>query len=64
MDERGPLYQAILEEPDDDAPRLVYADWLEENGEEADRDQAAFILRSNRTDAPGGGRRPAGGTSR
>src|SRR5579884_4313008 len=25
--------QAILEAPDDDAPRLIYADWLEENGE-------------------------------
>lgn len=26
--------RAICEEPDDDTPRLVYADWLEENGEE------------------------------
>jgi uncharacterized protein (TIGR02996 family) len=26
----------ILANPDDDAPRLVYADWLEDNGE-ADR---------------------------
>jgi uncharacterized protein (TIGR02996 family) len=25
--------QAILEDPDDDAPRLVYADWLEERGD-------------------------------
>src|SRR5262245_1361961 len=25
--------QAILETPDDDAPRLVYADWLEEQGD-------------------------------
>jgi uncharacterized protein (TIGR02996 family) len=25
--------QAVLEDPDDDAPRLVYADWLEERGE-------------------------------
>ncbi|HEY7426419.1 MAG TPA: TIGR02996 domain-containing protein [Gemmataceae bacterium] len=24
--------QAILEEPDDDGPRLIYADWLEEHG--------------------------------
>ena len=23
---------AIIESPDDDGPRLVYADWLEENG--------------------------------
>src|SRR5262245_7310286 len=26
--------QAIREDPDDDTPRLVYADWLEENGDE------------------------------
>ena len=26
------LFQAILDAPDDDAPRLVYADWLEEGG--------------------------------
>jgi uncharacterized protein (TIGR02996 family) len=25
-----PFIQAILADPDDDAPRLVYADWLEE----------------------------------
>jgi uncharacterized protein (TIGR02996 family) len=29
------LEDAIAAEPDDPAPRLVYADWLEENGEEA-----------------------------
>ncbi len=27
------LFQAILDNPDDDTPRLVYADWLEENGD-------------------------------
>lgn len=30
----------ILEQPDDDAPRLIFADWLEENG---DPDRAEFI---------------------
>src|SRR5580704_11727592 len=25
--------QAILDDPDDDAPRLIYADWLEERGD-------------------------------
>jgi uncharacterized protein (TIGR02996 family) len=25
--------QAIIESPDDDAPRLVYADWLDEHGQ-------------------------------
>jgi uncharacterized protein (TIGR02996 family) len=32
--------QAILESPADDAPRLVYADWLDEHG---DPDRAEFI---------------------
>src|SRR4051812_765308 len=32
--------QAILEAPDEDGPRLVYADWLEDNG---DPDKAEFI---------------------
>jgi uncharacterized protein (TIGR02996 family) len=34
------LLRAIIEDPDDDAPRLVYADWLDEHGESA---RAAFI---------------------
>lgn len=34
------LYRAILESPDDDAPRLVWADWLEENG---DPERAEFV---------------------
>ncbi len=34
------LFQAICAEPLDDAPRLIYADWLEENG---DADRADFI---------------------
>jgi uncharacterized protein (TIGR02996 family) len=33
-DEHG-LLQAILESPDDDVPRLVYADWLDEHGAES-----------------------------
>jgi uncharacterized protein (TIGR02996 family) len=32
-EERG-LLEAIRAEPEDDAPRLVYADWLEEHGQE------------------------------
>src|SRR5262245_58838195 len=36
--------QAIIDRPDDDAPRLIYADWLEENGRTgADRARAEFI---------------------
>lgn len=32
--------EAILEHPDDDTPRLIFADWLEEHG---DADRAEFI---------------------
>lgn len=34
------LLRTILTHPDDDAPRLVYADWLEEHGEP---ERAAFV---------------------
>jgi uncharacterized protein (TIGR02996 family) len=33
MTQEESLLQAIIESPDDDAVRLVYADWLEENGQ-------------------------------
>jgi uncharacterized protein (TIGR02996 family) len=36
----GAFLAAIREHPDDDAPRLVYADWLDEHG---DADRAEFI---------------------
>jgi uncharacterized protein (TIGR02996 family) len=37
---RSDFYRAILANRQDDAPRLVYADWLQENGEE---ERAEFI---------------------
>jgi uncharacterized protein (TIGR02996 family) len=37
---REALWQAILEDREDDLPRLAFADWLEENGDEA---RARFI---------------------
>jgi uncharacterized protein (TIGR02996 family) len=40
MTDREALYRAILDAPDDDAPRLIYADWLEEHG---DPERAEFI---------------------
>jgi uncharacterized protein (TIGR02996 family) len=44
----------ILEHPDDDAVRLIYADWLEEHGDPAGADRAEFIrvqcARASRTD--------------
>jgi uncharacterized protein (TIGR02996 family) len=40
MNDRDALLAAILAEPDEDTPRLVYADWLDENGQ---GDRAAFV---------------------
>jgi len=40
MTEGDALYRAILAAPDDDAPRLVWADWLDENG---DPERAEFV---------------------
>jgi uncharacterized protein (TIGR02996 family) len=46
------LLQAIIASPDDDLPRLVYADWLEEN----DRSEIAQLIRLDRRTGgnPGG----------
>jgi uncharacterized protein (TIGR02996 family) len=38
--DREALYRAVVESPADDAPRLVFADWLEEHGEP---ERAEFI---------------------
>jgi uncharacterized protein (TIGR02996 family) len=40
MNQHQGFLQDILEHPDEDAPRLIYADWLDENG---DPDRAEFI---------------------
>jgi uncharacterized protein (TIGR02996 family) len=40
MDQRQAFLQAIIDAPDDDTPRLVFADWLDEHG---DPDRAEFI---------------------
>jgi uncharacterized protein (TIGR02996 family) len=40
MNDRTALYAAVCANPDDDTPRLVFADWLQEHGEEK---RAAFI---------------------
>jgi uncharacterized protein (TIGR02996 family) len=40
----GPaLLQAILDQPEDDLPRLAYADWLDEQGGDEERDRAELI---------------------
>src|SRR4051812_32708846 len=40
MNQADAFLQAILDDPDDDVPRLVYADWLDDQGE---HDRAEFI---------------------
>jgi uncharacterized protein (TIGR02996 family) len=40
MSDRVAFLRAIAEHPDDDLPRLVYADWLDEHGDPA---RAEFI---------------------
>ncbi len=43
MNDEDAFLQAILQDPDDDAARLIYADWLEERGQAAGRARAEFI---------------------
>jgi uncharacterized protein (TIGR02996 family) len=43
MSERESLLAAVIAAPDDDAVRLVYADWLDEHGDEDARARAEFI---------------------
>ena len=43
MDDEPALLAAIEARPDDDTPRLAYADWLDERGTATDRALAAFI---------------------
>lgn len=33
MTQQDALYRAVCEHPDEDTPRLVFADWLEESGD-------------------------------
>src|SRR4051812_537419 len=52
MSDRDALIAAIAAAPGDDLPRLVFADWLEENGDPA---QAAFIRKQIAFARAGGG---------
>ncbi len=49
MTERDALLAAILQNPDDDTPRLVYADWLQEHDEDR---RAEFIRLQCRPERP------------
>ena len=41
MNERDALLKAVCDNPDDDTPRLVFADWLDEHGEDHGADRRA-----------------------
>lgn len=41
--EETAILQEILEHPDDDVPRLIYADWLEDHGGPMEQARAEFI---------------------
>ena len=43
VDERTALFNAVKDTPDEDAPRLALADWLEKDGDESDHTHAALI---------------------
>jgi uncharacterized protein (TIGR02996 family) len=43
MSDENAFLNAILAAPDDNAPRLVYADWLEEQGDPAADAKAAYL---------------------
>lgn len=43
MSDEKALLAAIFAHPDEDAPRLVYADWLDEQGGESNADRAEYI---------------------
>ena len=44
MPDHADFLRAICEQPDDDTPRLAYADWLEETGTDADRATRALAM--------------------
>jgi uncharacterized protein (TIGR02996 family) len=58
--EQAPLLAAILDAPDDDAPRLVYADWLEEHGDPARAEfiRLQLVLAARMRDGPVGSSSP------
>lgn len=43
MSDEAALLAAIRAHPEEDTPRLVYADWLDEQGGESNRDRAEYI---------------------
>lgn len=56
MNDREALLQGVLDAPDDDAPRLVFADWLEEQGETQRAELIRVQCRIAYLEAEGAGR--------
>ena len=54
MSDEAAFLNAILANPEDDAPRLVYADWLDERGDPASEAKAAFLRALAALALPGG----------
>ena len=52
MGEREAFLQAVCDHPDDDTPRLVYADWLEEHGQ-PERAELVRVQVAIERDGPG-----------
>lgn len=50
-DEQAPLLEAVLAKPTDDAPRAVYADWLQERGDPRGEFIALQLALARRDDA-------------
>jgi uncharacterized protein (TIGR02996 family) len=54
LSDEAAFLNAILANPEDDAPRLVYADWLDERGDPASEAKAAFLRALAVLARPGG----------
>lgn len=52
-DEQSAFIRAIIAAPDDDTPKLIYADWLEERGEAAEAESMRAGVRAGRENEAG-----------
>jgi uncharacterized protein (TIGR02996 family) len=52
VDDREALLEAVFAAPDDAAPKLIYADWLDENGEPAQADFIRFQIDPSSANSP------------
>lgn len=50
MADDADFLRAIIDDPDDDGPRLIYADWLEERGDPRGGSSSGCSARSARMD--------------